>query len=84
MKKAGNLIGLSVVTACAVAVALAVSAGGWGQSKSKTDDGPPDVVPPTPVFTTKVHLESIEVTDSYSGMIRPFERFPWASRSPAA
>ncbi len=74
-KKGGKLIGLLVVTACAVAVALALSAAGWSNSKSKDDADLPDVVPPTPVFTMKVHLESIEVTDSYSGMIRPFERF---------
>ena len=74
-KQLGRFLGLIIVTGLGLAVAILVTAGGWGRAapeKSKTQEKEP---PPTPVSTMEAQLEWIEITDSYSGMIRPLERF---------
>ena len=71
----GRLTGLVIVTVTAVAVAVMVTAGGWGHKETNGDDEPKREIPPTPVSVENVRLERIAITDSYSGMIRPWERY---------
>ncbi|NQU22027.1 MAG: HlyD family efflux transporter periplasmic adaptor subunit [Candidatus Nealsonbacteria bacterium] len=71
----GRLTGLVIVTATAVAVAVLVTAGGWGDNESSGDDQPERKIPPTPVSIEEVQIERIAITDSYSGIIRPWERY---------
>ncbi len=71
----GRYVGLIIVTVVAAAVAIMVTVGGWGQNASKDNGITNTVAPPTPVEVVEVRLETIEITDRYSGMIRPWERF---------
>ena len=71
----GRLTGLAIVTATAVAVAVMVTAGGWGRKETNGKDEAKREIPPTPVSVEQVRLERIAITDSYSGMIRPWERY---------
>jgi RND family efflux transporter MFP subunit len=64
-----------IVTGLALTVAIMVIAGRWRQSAPGETQQPERVIPKTPVSLTQVQLESIEITDGYSGMIRPRERF---------
>ncbi|HUT13713.1 MAG TPA: HlyD family efflux transporter periplasmic adaptor subunit [Thermoguttaceae bacterium] len=71
----GRLLGLLIVTALAVVVAITAMLSGWGQENGKKDQQPKTDVPATPVTVMKLEPETIEITDSYSGMIEPWERF---------
>ena len=73
--KIGRIVGLLVVTGFALAVAIAVTAGGWGREAIRAGDRSSVAIPDTPVSAKRIELEPIEITDSYSGMIRPLERF---------
>jgi len=71
----GRFLGLLIVTVLAVTVAATAMLSGWGQENGKKDQRPETDVPATPVTVMKLQPETIEITDSYSGMIRPWERF---------
>ncbi len=73
--KLGRFLGLIIVTAFALTVAITVIAGGWGRAAPDGANRSKKTLPPTPVSVMEARLESIEITDSYSGMIRPMERF---------
>lgn len=73
--KIGKYIGQLIVTGFAVTVAVVVVASRWGQSEPDGGGNPQGAIPRTPVSVMQVQLESIEITDGYSGMIRPRERF---------
>ena len=70
----GRFIGLIIVTGFALAVVIMVTAGGRSRDAGKADDNPSEA-PRTPVSVMQAELESIEITDSFSGMIEPMERF---------
>jgi len=74
-KRIARFVMLLVVTGFAVVVAITFSAGGWGRNAEEAADQAPVVIPKTPVSVLEVDLEPIEITDSYSGTIRPLERF---------
>ena len=69
------LVGLLIVAAFSLVVVATVGVGvlGWGAPDG--GDKPTAIVRPSPVCVKQVELASIEITDSYSGMIRPMERF---------
>jgi len=71
----GRLTGLIVVTATAVAVAVLVTAGGGWRNEPGGKDETKRKIPPTPVAVEELQRERIAITDSYSGMIRPWERY---------
>jgi len=71
----GRFLGLLIVTALAVVVAITAMLSGWGQENGKKNDQPKTDVPATPVTVMKLEPGAIEITDSYSGMIEPWERF---------
>jgi len=73
--KIGRFVGLLIVTACALVVAITVTAGGLGRNSRLSDEDRAGTIPDTPVSVINVQLDSIEITDSYSGMLRPLERF---------
>ncbi len=73
--KLGRFLGLIIVTGFALTVAITVTAGGWGRAAPDGNGQSAKVIPETPVSVMQARLESIEITDSYSGMIRPWERF---------
>jgi len=74
-ERVGRLLGLMIVTAVALTVAITVTAGSWGRSAPNGDGETKSVIPKTPVSVMEVAREEIEITDTYSGMIRPWERF---------
>lgn len=69
------LTGLLVVIGFAGLILVTFGMGklGWG-GRVETETTV-DRIPPTPVSLTTIERESLEITDSYSGMIRPMERF---------
>jgi len=69
------VVGVLIIAAFGLVVAATLGVGvlGWGAPDG--DDKPTSVVRPSPVSVKQIELESIEITDSYSGMIRPMERF---------
>ena len=71
-KKIGRIVGLTIVTVFAAAVAAWVTVSGRTQEKQ---NNPHAAVAKTPVSVMEARRESIEITDTYSGMVRPFERF---------
>jgi len=71
----GRYVGLTIVTTFAAALAIMVTVSGWGRKAPEEDDQAKLVIPKTPVSVMKVEAELIEITDAYSGMIRPWERF---------
>ncbi len=73
--KIETYLGRLIVTGLAVTVAIVVTASRWGRNAPGEGQDHQRVIPPTPVSVIQVPLESIEITDSYSGMIRPRERF---------
>jgi RND family efflux transporter MFP subunit len=73
--KIGSFLGPLIVTVLALAVAIMILAGRWRRNTPGQTEQPERVIPPTPVSVTEVQLQSIEITDGYSGMIRPRERF---------
>ncbi|MBN2475928.1 MAG: efflux RND transporter periplasmic adaptor subunit [Pirellulales bacterium] len=74
-KRIGRFLGLIIVTGTALAVAITVTAGGWGRTAPIGNGTSKTNMPKTPVAVMEVKPELIEITDSYSGMIRPLERF---------
>lgn len=73
-KETGNLIGLIVVTIGAGIIMLTTFLGvGWIGSGSKK--AVERAIPPTPVVVFQAQPEHIEITDTYAGMLRPFERY---------
>jgi len=74
-RNVGRLVGLIAVTAFAVAVAVTVSAGGRGERDRVEDPVDPQAAPAAPVAVVRVGEESIEIIDSYPGLIEPRERF---------
>jgi len=71
----GRFLGLIILTAVAAAVAVWVTVSGWTRTMPETGDGAGRVLPKIPVSVLRIEPESIEITDAYSGMIRPFERY---------
>ena len=73
-KRIARFLALGIVTVAALVLAIAVTAGGLGrkQEESKAVEA---ASPPSPVSVEEVQLDSIEITDTYVGMIRPLERF---------
>ncbi|MBL9124653.1 MAG: efflux RND transporter periplasmic adaptor subunit [Planctomycetaceae bacterium] len=74
-KETGNLIGLIVITISAAIIMLTTAVGvGWvgGRSSQQSVER---TIPPTPVAVLTAHPEHIEITQSYAGMLRPFERY---------
>ena len=69
------LVGLLIVTGFALVVAATLGVGVLGWGAPGDDDKPAIVAPPSPISIKHVELESIEITDNYSGMIQPMERF---------
>jgi len=56
-----------------ILVTLGIGVLGWGAPEAEEEQ---EVrIPPSPVAVRKVELEPIEIIRSYSGMIRPMERF---------
>jgi RND family efflux transporter MFP subunit len=74
-RNVGHMVGLLIVTAVAVAVAAVFSAGDWFGDPDAGAETPAGPAPKTPVAVMPVARESLEITDSYSGIIRPMERF---------
>ncbi len=74
-KTIGRFLGLGIVTALAVAVAAWVTVSGRTRATPEEQNNPHVAVAKTPVSVMEARRESIEITDGYSGMIRPFERF---------
>jgi len=72
--KIGRFLGLIIVSGFALMVAITVTAGGWGRNSSNDDKANTDL-PKMPVSVIEVRRALIEITDSYSGMIKPLERF---------
>lgn len=76
MKKlVGKFLGLIIVTLVALAVAITVTAGSWKRSRANNDVKPNRPIPKTPVSVGEIRLETIPITDTYSGMIRPWRRY---------
>jgi RND family efflux transporter MFP subunit len=74
-KETGNLIGLIVLTIGAAVIMITTALGvGWiGSGAARKSQVLP--VPPTPVAVIQAERQHIEITDSYAGMLRPFERY---------
>ena len=69
------LIGSLIVAGFGLIILMTVGIGvlGWGAPEAEEE---PEVrIPPSPVAVKKIELEPIEIIRSYSGMIRPMERF---------
>ena len=73
--KVSTYLGPLIVTGLAVAVAIMITAGRFRGNASEEGEKPDRAIPQTAVSVMRVPLESIEITDAYSGMIRPRERF---------
>lgn len=72
------VIGLCVVGGSILLVlgTLGASRLGWKTANGdQAESAAPVQVPPSPVSVKRVNREAIEITDSYPGMIEPFERF---------
>ena len=72
------LVGLSVVGGAILLVLATLGASrlGWKTAEDETaKTAAPLELPPSPVSVQKVALETVEITDSYPGVIEPFERF---------
>ncbi len=74
-RNVNRLVGLLAITAFAVAVAVAVSAGGRGERDEPGELAEADAAPAAPVAVIRVEKESVEIIDSYPGLIEPRERF---------
>ncbi len=78
--KKSKYIGLAVVTVGCLIVILTVGTGsgmlGWVSESA--GEVAPLKIPPTPVAVLSVHPQPVEITDSYSGFLRPFERYTLA------
>lgn len=73
-KETANLIGLIVITVGAGVIMVTTGFGvGWIGSVDRQARERP--VPPTPVAVITAQRQRIEITDSYAGMLRPFERY---------
>ena len=70
-----RFLGLVLVTALALTIAVAVTVSGWSRDVPSGTSQTTADMPVTPVAVTSVERERIEIFDTYSGMIRPFERF---------
>ena len=70
-------LGLIILTVAALAVAVTVITDGWRREELPENNGSADTVG-APVSVLEARPESIEITDTYSGMIRPWERFSLA------
>ena len=73
----GRIAALIVVTAAAVAVMWASGAGWDPTAPDAVDDSAPalDELPPSPVSVQHLQIKTLPITDSYSGMLHPWERF---------
>ncbi len=71
----GNLAGLILVSLAALAVGVLTAVGDRNRGREATAMLPPELAPPTPVAVATVSLESIELIDSYAGVIQPRERY---------
>ena len=72
----GRLIGLVLVTLCALAVMITFGAGRWfGKQPSDSTQVLAPEVSTASVIVTRVRREPIEIIDRYSGTIEPLERF---------
>lgn len=74
-RQIGRYVGLLIVSGLALAIAVTVTASGWKRVAPQLAASADLVIPETPVSVMQARLESIEITDSYSGMIRPWERY---------
>jgi len=71
----GRIVGLVIVTVFALGAAISVTTGGLGEVDDQATELSTVTIPPTPVTVMEARQELIEITDSFSGMIRPMERF---------
>jgi len=71
----GRIIGLVIVTVFALGAAFTAMTGSWGEADDREKESSTVAIPPTPVTVMEACSESIEITDRFSGMIRPMERF---------
>ena len=69
------LVGLLIVAGFALIILMTLGIGVLGWGASEADEEPEVQIPPSPVAVEKIELEPIEIIRSYSGMIRPMERF---------
>jgi RND family efflux transporter MFP subunit len=72
---AGRFLGLIVVTAFAAAVMLASGTNFFGAGTKPEEPAAPQPVPPTPVELATLRPRQVEISDSYSGMLHPWEQF---------
>lgn len=66
---------LAAIALTVVAVGVMLTTGTRSSRKNETSESHPRPQPVSPVVVRKLTRDSIEILDSYSGMIRPFERF---------
>ena len=71
----GRIVGLLIVTGFALGAAITATTGGWGRTTPGGNDDSTIFIPRTPVTVMEARRESIEITDRFSGMVRPMERF---------
>jgi membrane fusion protein (multidrug efflux system) len=75
-----RFLGLAIVTSFGLAVMVAsatkwLSWGGAKQGGQSTVQRPVAELPPSPVLVVPVRRENIEITDRYSGLLEPLERY---------
>lgn len=74
--KLGRLAGLILVTFFSGAVMLASGLGFWtGESDQPAERPTVEELPPAPVSIQHARPQQIAITDTYSGMLKPWERF---------
>lgn len=71
----GRIVGLVIVTVFALGAAFTAMTGSWGEADDREQAQATVAIPPTPVTVMEARSELIEITDRFSGMIRPMERF---------
>ncbi len=79
------MLALLLVTVFAVAVMVASGGRWWGllgqRAEEPTAADNHDELTPAPVAVRRLEQETVELTETWSGMIRPFERFSFAFES---
>ncbi len=73
-ERIGRYAGLVIVTLAATAVVILVLVTGYGETPSN-GNGDTTEEKPADVSVLQLESERIEITDRYSGMVRPWERF---------
>jgi multidrug efflux pump subunit AcrA (membrane-fusion protein) len=71
----GKYVGAMIVTGFVAVAALTYSAGEWGRSKDRADEEPSDEMRAMPVSVRTIEVTTVKITDTYSGILRPRERY---------